>query len=178
MTVRRARPEDLDRIAEIYEEAKKAIAVLGIDQWQDGYPNRSVAEEDCAAGLSVVVCEGDLPSGVCVLIPDGEKTYDVIENGAWLTGNGSRKYMTVHRIAVLAAFRGKGAAARLLHYAEEEARGKGLSSIRIDTHEGNVVMRRMLEKNGFVYCGVIHLENGDPRVAYENRISDSYGGIS
>ena len=28
-------------------------------------------------------------------------------------------------------------------------------------------MRRMLEKNGFVYCGIIYLESGDERVAYE-----------
>jgi hypothetical protein len=39
--------------------------------------------------------------------------------------------------------------------------------LRIATHEGNVVMRRMLEKHGFELCGVIYLENGDPRVAYE-----------
>jgi hypothetical protein len=28
-------------------------------------------------------------------------------------------------------------------------------------------MRRMLEKHGFVYCGIIYLQNGDERVAYE-----------
>ena len=28
-------------------------------------------------------------------------------------------------------------------------------------------MRRMLEKHGFVHCGTIYLQNGDPRVAYE-----------
>ena len=43
----------------------------------------------------------------------------------------------------------------------------GKSSLRIDTHEGNVVMRRMLEKQGFMPCGTILLQNGDPRVAYE-----------
>jgi hypothetical protein len=31
-------------------------------------------------------------------------------------------------------------------------------------------MRRMLEKNGFVHCGTIYLENGDERVAYEKMI--------
>jgi hypothetical protein len=31
-------------------------------------------------------------------------------------------------------------------------------------------MRRMLEKHGFVCRGVIHLDNGDPRVAYEKVI--------
>ena len=170
MTVRRARPGDLDRIAEIYEEAKRTIAALGIDQWQDGYPNRETAGEDCAAGISAVICEGETVAGVCVLIPDGEPTYDVIEDGEWLTGSENRAYMTVHRIAVDTAFRGTGAAALLLKHAEEEAARAGLGSVRIDTHEGNVVMRRMLGKNGYLPCGIIHLENGDRRVAYEKRI--------
>ena len=52
-------------------------------------------------------------------------------------------------------------------YACDTARDLGMDSVRIDTHEGNVVMRRMLEKNGFVHCGTIYLMNGDARVAYE-----------
>lgn len=28
-------------------------------------------------------------------------------------------------------------------------------------------MQHVLEKNGFVRCGIIHLENGDPRIAYQ-----------
>jgi hypothetical protein len=31
-------------------------------------------------------------------------------------------------------------------------------------------MRRMLEKHGFLPCGTIFLQNGDPRVAYEKVI--------
>ena len=46
----------------------------------------------------------------------------------------------------------------------------GKKSLRIDTHEGNVVMRKMLEKHSFVHCGTIYLENGDARVAYEKML--------
>lgn len=28
-------------------------------------------------------------------------------------------------------------------------------------------MQHLLQKNGFVYCGVIHLANGAPRLAFE-----------
>ena len=59
------------------------------------------------------------------------------------------------------------ASTAIIRHAEDTARSLGRTSLRIDTHEGNVVMRRMLEKHGFVHRGVIHLENGDPRVAYE-----------
>ena len=55
----------------------------------------------------------------------------------------------------------------MMTYLAELARGKGKLSLRIDTHEGNLAMRKMLAKNGFVYCGVIYLAGGDKRVAYE-----------
>ena len=32
--------------------------------------------------------------------------------------------------------------------------------IRIDTHRQNASMQRMLEKNGFAYCGIIYLQDG------------------
>ena len=51
------------------------------------------------------------------------------------------------------------------------ARTQGFASVRIDTHEGNLPMRRALDKAGFQLCGNIILkdcvEAGDPRVAYE-----------
>jgi GNAT superfamily N-acetyltransferase len=77
------------------------------------------------------------------------------------------KYTAVHRVAVALASRGTGVAGEILRFAEQKAKEHGHASLRIDTHEGNVVMRRMLEKNGFVYCGVIFLQDGAERVAYE-----------
>ena len=40
-------------------------------------------------------------------------------------------------------------------------------SLRADTHEDNKIMQHLLEKNGFVRCGIIHVEDGTPRVAYQ-----------
>jgi hypothetical protein len=54
-----------------------------------------------------------------------------------------------------------------MDHAAQYAQMRGKASLRIDTHQGNIVMRRMLEKQGFTYCGVIHLPSGAPRVAYE-----------
>ena len=42
-----------------------------------------------------------------------------------------------------------------------------VSNIRIDTHEDNIVMQTALSKLGFKRCGIIYLENGDPRIAYQ-----------
>ena len=170
MNIRKAETQDIDKITAIFSEARETIAKLGIDQWQDGYPTREIAEEDVALACSYVV---EINGEVCatfVLQEDGEPNYDVIERGEWLTGNESRNYLAVHRVAIAVSSRGRGVAGHMISYAADFARERGLSSLRIDTHEGNVVMRRMLEKNKFTCCGVIHLENGDARVAYERII--------
>ncbi len=42
-----------------------------------------------------------------------------------------------------------------------------ISHLRIDTHEDNKVMQHLIEKNGFQRCGIIYVEDGSPRIAYE-----------
>lgn len=42
-----------------------------------------------------------------------------------------------------------------------------IDSIRIDTHRDNKPMQHLLNKNGFRYCGIIYLEDGDERLAYQ-----------
>ena len=39
--------------------------------------------------------------------------------------------------------------------------------LRIDTHQNNRPMRTLIPRAGFAYCGVIHLADGSPRLAYE-----------
>ena len=40
-------------------------------------------------------------------------------------------------------------------------------NLKIDTHEDNVVMQHVLEKNGFERCGKIYTHDGTPRIAYQ-----------
>jgi len=167
MEIRKTTAADLDAVMEILNEARRTIAQLGINQWQDGYPTADVILDDIARDRSrVMVKDGEVIRTFAVL-DDGEPTYDTIYDGHWLTGDDCRSYIAVHRVAISVKSRGTGASGELVKYACDTAVKLGMKSVRIDTHEGNVVMRRMLEKNGFVHCGVIYLENGEPRVAYE-----------
>lgn len=173
MIIRKTEQRDIDAIIPILEEARGTIAKLGIDQWQDGYPNRAVIEEDFAHNRSYVAEQDGKICGTFALIDDGEVTYDTIYDGEWLTGN-SESYIAIHRVAIAVSSRGTGVSTEILHYAAEFAKTMNRRSIRIDTHEGNVVMRRMLEKHGLAYCGVIYLLNGDPRVAYEKIVTEAF----
>ena len=39
--------------------------------------------------------------------------------------------------------------------------------VRADTHADNKIMQHLLEENGFTKCGIIHVEDGTPRIAYQ-----------
>lgn len=175
MQIRPTTQNDLDAVMSIIEEARRTIAALGINQWQNGSPNRAMIEEDISLGQGRAVTLNGEIVGTFALIFDGEPTYKIIEQGAWSlpdrTDTGEWSYLAIHRVAVSVASRGTGVSTAIIRYAEDTARALGRASLRIDTHEGNVVMRRMLEKHGFSYRGVIHLDNGDPRVAYEMSVT-------
>jgi predicted GNAT family N-acyltransferase len=166
MIIRQANSNDIDALMLLFEEARATIATLGIDQWQNGYPSRSVVNEDIVKERSFVVEIEDRIVGTFVIITDGEPTYDRIYDGAWLTKD-SQSYTAIHRVAVSVTRRGSGISTAIIHHAAKIAAFLHRSSLRIDTHKGNLVMRRMLEKHGFVHCGSIYLEGGDHRVAYE-----------
>jgi len=172
MIIRKTTTADLPNVMPIYEEARASIRTLGIDQWQEGYPAQSDIELDIANGEAwCVELDGEIV-GSFALILRGEPLYDIIENGAWLTDSDSAeaKYGAIHRIAIRCAKRGSGISTAIVNFSLERAAAKGKESVRVDTHYGNVVMRRMVEKHGFKECGTIHLANGDPRVGYEHLI--------
>ena len=172
MQIRKTTANDIDAVMSIIEEARRTIAALGIDQWQNGTPNRAMIEEDVALEQSrcVVADDGQIV-GTFALISVGEPTYDRIFEGSWtsddLDGDGNCAYLAIHRVAISVSKRGSGISTAMIDFAARTARELGRGSLRIDTHRGNVVMRRMLEKHGFVHRGTIYLQNGDPRVAYE-----------
>ena len=178
VNIRKTALSDLDALMEIFNEARKTIAALGIDQWQDGYPNLEVIEEDVEKGYShcaeLFSDDGTSPvRATFALVGDGDICYDKIVDGNWLTDAGTSAlgadigYLAIHRVAISVVCRGCGIASQIMAFAANYARSLGKKSMRIDTHEGNVVMRKMLEKQGFIHCGTIFLANGDKRVAYE-----------
>lgn len=120
--IRRATYPDLDRLMQIFDEARYTISLLGIDQWQDGYPSRSVISEDIAAGTSYCVeNEGNI-CGTFMLLSAKEPTYDFIEGGSWLTDDRERGYLAIHRVAIAVDQRGQGISTRIIEFASEYAK--------------------------------------------------------
>jgi hypothetical protein len=46
MLIRKSIKSDINSLLPIFDEARRTIAALGIDQWQNGYPSESVILAD------------------------------------------------------------------------------------------------------------------------------------
>lgn len=157
LTVRPATAADLPALAEIYRHARAFMAAAGNPtQWGTTNPPQATLEEDIRRGQLFLVCDGDTPCGAFALVPGADPTYAVIE-GAWRS---DAPYATIHRLAGDGSRHGVFAAAVAFAAAR-------YPHLRIDTHQNNRPMRTLIPRAGFAYCGVIHLADGSPRLAYE-----------
>ncbi len=172
---------------EIYEEARAFMARNGNPgQWIGGYPQESVVRRDLESGHLFVgepdhfaggpghagTCgsvgdglqggsprgrDASLVAGVFCYRPGPEPTYARIEDGAW---PGEEPYYVLHRIASGASVH--GFAAFVFDWCLQQ-----FPVLRVDTHGDNRPMLHLLSKAGFRRCGIIHVENGTPRIAFQ-----------
>ncbi|ETA82630.1 GNAT family N-acetyltransferase [Youngiibacter fragilis] len=164
MKLRKSEIRDLPEILAIIGDAKGFLKSQGLDQWQSTYPSEEDIMKDIECGYSHVLEDDGRIMCTGAILETSEKFYEVIYGGSWITDG---RYMTIHRLATRSDSRGKGTASRFMEETALLCREKGLPSIRIDTHSGNLPMQRMLEKNGFIRCGTIIFGDEGERIAFE-----------
>jgi len=151
--------EDIPAMMDLYAQARVFMREHGNpNQWDDSYPSRELLEKDIAFGNSYIVEDDEKNLAATFAFIKGEDpTYYGIENGAWLN---HEPYGTIHRLAGNTSYH--GIASGCISWCKSQ-----IGNLRADTHEDNKIMQHLLEKNGFVRCGIIHLANGAPRIAYQ-----------
>jgi hypothetical protein len=159
MYVRRSNMEDIPAMMDLYAQARVFMRENGnLNQWDENYPSRELLEKDIAFGNSYIVEDDEKNLAATFAFIKGEDpTYYGIENGAWLN---HEPYGTIHRLAGNTSYH--GIASGCISWCKSQ-----IGNLRADTHEDNKIMQHLLEKNGFVRCGIIHLANGAPRIAYQ-----------
>jgi ribosomal protein S18 acetylase RimI-like enzyme len=164
-----AKKENLSSIMKIIEQAQTFLAAQDIEQWQNGYPNKTTILKDIDNKESYVVkSENSTLLATAMFTTRNEPTYKIIQ-GNWIT-EADTQYGVIHRMAVNENFRGTGIAKFIFKQCEKILKHNSLKSMRIDTHEDNVGMQNLLKKLGYKFCGVIFLENNDKRLAFEKLI--------
>ena len=164
MNFRKSNQSDVVGIISIISKAQIYFKNNNIDQWQNGYPNEKTIINDINNDRSYVLIDNEEVVATTVVMFEEEKTYNEIYEGKWLTNS---KYATIHRIAVDDKLKGNNIASRILKEAEKICIKNNIYSIKIDTHEDNKSMQRLLQKNNYKYCGIIYLMDGNKRIAFE-----------
>lgn len=161
-TLEPAKMEEAGLCNEILDMGRKFQREQGFVQWTDDYPSLDTVREDIEKKRGYVLkVDGTVAAYMCVDF-GGEPAYDDIE-GAWLS---DRPYVVSHRMAFHKDFRGRGLTKVAFRKIEEMSLQKGVTSFRVDTGFENQRMQHVLERLGFVKCGVIQYE-GSGRLAYE-----------
>lgn len=159
--------EDINDVMKIISSSQKYFKEQGINQWQDGYPNAEVIQNDIDNNHSYVLLSNNKIVGTTALSFDGESTYDKVYEGEWLT---TGDFAVVHRIAVDSSLKGLGLGSHIIAEVEKICINRNIKSIKIDTHEDNKSMQKLLEKCGFKYCGIIYLPDNAKRLAFEKKL--------
>lgn len=163
MIIRLAELNDLNSLMDIYSYARKFMQENGNpNQWINGYPSAELIKNEINE-KHCYVCQSDNGEilGTFCFIAGEDPTYKHIENGSWLNDN---PYYVIHRLAT--SGKQKGIANSCFKWCFEQC-----DNIRVDTHHDNIVMQHILEKNGFIRCGIIYTDNGTPRIAYQKTLT-------
>lgn len=160
MKIRKTTTQDLEQLLELYQHARSFMAQHGNPtQWGNSYPPVSVLEQDIQNGDSYVCEEDGMIIATFYFRIGSDDTYAKIYAGQWLN---EEPYGVVHRIASSGTV--KGAATYCINWALSQC-----GNLKIDTHEDNLVMQHLLEKNGFTRCGLIYVHDGSQRIAFQKK---------
>lgn len=159
---RKASILDKNQIWEILKQAILRRKNEGSLQWQDGYPNLDIIQNDIENEVAFVLYLQNTIVGYCAIMINNEPAYSNID-GKWQSNS---DFVVFHRIAISEAFLKKGLSRIILQNIETFAQNNHIYSIKADTNFDNQAMLHLFEKSGYLYCGEVFFR-GFPRKAFE-----------
>lgn len=158
MIIEKASLNDIDKIMEVYIYAQNLMfETNNFHQWQKGYPTKEMITSCINKKILYIVKEKNNIQACFTFEITNDPTYTIIYNGNW---NQSKQYGVIHKVAKKSNI--KKMTKIIFDYCLTRC-----DYLRIDTHEDNLIMQKALINYGFKKCGIIHLENGDERVAFD-----------
>lgn len=157
----------ISEISEILKVTKACAADMiekGICQWNEHYPNRNSFEKDIEREELYTLKHNHQIIGAIVISTLMDDEYKPID---WLTINENNIY--IHRLCVHPKFQGKGYAQQLMSFAENYARDRSYTSVRLDTFSQNKRNMAFYKKRGYQQLGDIYFpkQSEHPFPCYE-----------
>ena len=135
-----------------------------IDQWQNNYPNELIIKNDIFSKYAYVLEENNQILGYCLISNEKDSNYDNVFAGQWLSND---NYLVIHRLVISNEFKGMNLGSKIIEFTKTLALNMQIYSIKVDTHDDNLSMIKLLTKNNFSYIGIIKIEDQSLRNAYE-----------
>jgi ribosomal protein S18 acetylase RimI-like enzyme len=156
MEIITARKEHLEEILEMLSAVVDFMSDVGNRQWGRDYPTREMFIKHISDQVLWIMIENNRIICTIVITEDQDKEYADVP---WVDSTG--KAMVVHRLAVNPEFQRKGLANKMMDFAEDLARERGFTSIRLDTYSENKITPVFFKKRGYEFRGRIHFPQRD-----------------
>ena len=165
--LRKAKPNDIDRILEISKEAIEYQKENNNTQWNEKYLNKEIIERDI-----------EKQQGYVIEYDKNIVAYGVLEHGINNTYinpiegkiENNDIYSSIHRVMVAKEFMNKNIATSLIEKLVRISIRDSYFRILIDTKKENVNMLKVIEKSKFKYIATIILEDKTKRLVFEYKL--------
>jgi GNAT superfamily N-acetyltransferase len=150
ITVRPARADELDTVAELWDEASRWLGSRGIDQWQ--YPaRRETIAHNIAAGDQCWLVEEDGRVIGTITIDD------CADEEFWRPEDDPDDALYLHRMVTTREVAGREIGSALLDWASRRATSLGKRWVRLDAWRSNSALQRYYADRGFEHVRTVDL---------------------
>jgi ribosomal protein S18 acetylase RimI-like enzyme len=126
-----------------------------IYQWDEIYPNEEVLTGDIKKKEMYLLSDNKKLLACIVINEDQDEAYDP---APWKYNGG--RIAVIHRLCVNHENQGIGIGLKTMQLAEAVIKNSGYSSIRLDAFSDNPFARKLYEKLGYTYVGIVHFRKG------------------
>lgn len=160
--IRIARYDDIEQILNIVKETIEDLQKEGNYQWGDDYPTKEYFLEDIKNASLYIFERNNEVAGFICLNKQEDEAYKKLN---WQKQG---EAIVIHRFAVKRSYQNQRIGSKLLEFAENLARNKGINYLKVDTNSKNKKMNAFFQKHGFKFVGQIYLRKvPDPFNCYE-----------
>jgi len=157
---------DLKELFQIYKNAKDVLEQSGIYQWTNNYPTISLIENDLRKGVLYILKNKNEIIGAINISEEQEAEYDKIK---WEFKD--TKVLVIHRLVIEPKSQRMGYAQLLMDYAENFAKEKNYTSIRLDAYSENEQIIEFYKWRNYLIRGTVHFpERKKPFFCMEKEI--------
>jgi len=165
--IRKAEKTDLIIIKKITDACTQNLIDQNIFQWNKEYPSLATFEKDIKEEVLYVYIDKIKIVGCIMFSEEKDPHYN---NVKWITPDGHNLY--IHRLAVHPKNQKQGIGRKMMDFAENFGKEKGMKSIRLDTFSQNPRNIKFYRERGYKKLGDVYFskQSKDPFHCFEKLI--------